>query len=204
MPWIRSWTSLIRSAAACASSLVPKVRAYWRTSVLCSRFHGFRSYIPVWLPRRSRSGWAACMSMALAPPNRTVTSRWTCQETLRGPKYPSSRSTRQGSVLPLDSSRAWNDWPQQRPESETSPRDVGSHRDRLGRLRRVRRGRQPPTLRAGQAALVGSRSRGTRTPGHPAHERCQSPHRHRGALGVLRSCWGPSPGSIGGCRRLGW
>ena len=66
------------------------------TSVLCSRFHGFRSYIPVWFAPAITDGWAACMSMALAPPNKTVTSRCTCQETLRGPKYPSSRSIRQG------------------------------------------------------------------------------------------------------------
>ena len=71
-------------------------RVYVRTSVRCRRFHGFRSYIPVWFAPAITDGWAACMSMALAPPNKTVTSRCTCQETLRGPKYPSSRSIRQG------------------------------------------------------------------------------------------------------------
>src|SRR5262245_53591945 len=36
------------------------------------------------------SGCAACMSTARAPPNSTVTSRWTCHETLSGPKKPRS------------------------------------------------------------------------------------------------------------------
>src|SRR5262245_61280669 len=33
------------------------------------------------------------MSTARAPPNSTVTSRWTCHETLSGPKYPRSAIT---------------------------------------------------------------------------------------------------------------
>src|SRR5829696_4704964 len=77
------------------------------------------------------SGCAACIRTARAPPNSTVTSRCTFQETESGPKYPGSLTRR---TVPT---AAAND----RVRTDATPRSGGGHagegpdltRDVLGR-----------------------------------------------------------------------
>ena len=65
--------------------------------------------MPVWRAPATTSGWAECISSALAPPSITVASRWTRQETESGPNSPGSlamrftiRRSRLGRRLPSD------------------------------------------------------------------------------------------------------
>src|SRR5262245_41168228 len=49
--------------------------------------------MPVWRAPATTSGWAECISSALAPPSITVASRWTRQDTESGPNSPGSTLT---------------------------------------------------------------------------------------------------------------
>src|SRR5712691_6597029 len=97
------------------------------------------------------SGWAACISSARAPPNRTVGSRWTFQETLSGPKNPASvRSTPStpGRDVPEQPARQQLlalVLPEVVPDGELLPLDVERER-RAPRADLLADVRQPPLL----------------------------------------------------------